>query len=328
MTYPEAQRIVREGDEQMKDKSYRKFPIGQEWGRFLRAKRASRRRPLTLESYETVGRRFTLRFADFDSLEPFAAKGTGPELILDFLDHHYGAAAEATYTQREEVLRSFFEWAYRTDRISADPMRKVERARRRQEGARRDRIPKGALHSLLGGPHSDRDYCGLLLLARLGLRREDLRLLQIGDIDLGQDEIRLRHVKGGGEEVMPITFPDLRDALFRYLAVRSLGAAEYLIYPKNSRLQHLSRPGIGLWFERCCERSGVAGYTMHQLRHAAADDFYEAGGGEEGAKLLLRHKSSDTTRVYLHRSAADDLRRRIRSVYLPGEEESGGHDST
>jgi hypothetical protein len=38
LTYEQAARIVRDG-EAVKDKSYRKYPIGQEWGRFLRARK-------------------------------------------------------------------------------------------------------------------------------------------------------------------------------------------------------------------------------------------------------------------------------------------------
>jgi site-specific recombinase XerD len=97
-----------------------------------------------------VGRLFALRHADFHSLEPFAEQA-GPELLLDFLDHYWGDADPGTLDQRTAVLRSFFDWAYRTDRISADPMRKVEKRRRRRQGARRTRIPAGPLARLVSG---------------------------------------------------------------------------------------------------------------------------------------------------------------------------------
>jgi hypothetical protein len=119
-----AARIVREA-EAMRDKSYRQHPLGQEWGRFLRSKRLAGARPNTLLAYETVGRLFTLRYADFETLEPFAGKD-GPELVIDFLERNWGEAGRATLDQRTAIMRSFFEWAYRVDRISADPMRKVE----------------------------------------------------------------------------------------------------------------------------------------------------------------------------------------------------------
>jgi site-specific recombinase XerD len=119
----------------VKDKSYRQFPLGQDVGRFLRAKRLERGvRPDTNRSYESVLRLLTLRHADFGTLEPFAHPQEGPELIHEFLDHYWGDAGEATMRQRMSVLASFFEWAYRTDRISADPMRRLQRPKRRNTG--------------------------------------------------------------------------------------------------------------------------------------------------------------------------------------------------
>lgn len=308
MEYAQAARIVRE-EQVVKDKSYRRFPIGQEWGRFLRAKRLAGCAPNTLLSYETVGRMFALRFADFDSLEPFV----DVELVLDFLDHHWGDSDPDTLDQRTNVMRSFSEWAWRTGRCSEDFMRRVEKRRRKKTGPQRARIPTGPLHRLLGGRHSDRDRCGLLLLGRLALRREDLRLLQIGDIDMGRDELYLRHVKGGGEDVLPIAWPEVRDALYLYLNTTDHSAAEYLIYPKTFRLKPMSRAGIALWFERRCDAAGVTGYTMHQLRHAAADDLRRATGSTADAQALLRHRDSKTTEQYLH-TDVDDLRRAIQQL--------------
>jgi integrase/recombinase XerC len=300
---------VREFEEAMRDKSYRGFPVGEEWGRFLRAKRLEGDAPATISSYETVGRMFTLRHADFESLEPFAEKGTGPELVLDFIERYWGEASEATRIHRFAVLASFFEWAYRTDRVSDDPMRKIKRPRQRRRGPARERIPEGPLARLVSGQETTRDAAAILLLARLGLRREDLRLLRVSEIDLARDEVYLRHAKGGEEHVLPIGFRDLREAL--YLELLDREALEYLLYPKRERTRPFSRPGIAAWFERCSLRAGVPGYTMHQLRHAAADDLRRRTGSTDAAKMLLRHESVATTEMYLH-PETEDLRRFIR----------------
>ena len=55
------------------------------------------------------------------------------------------------------------------------------------------------------------------------------------------------------------------------------------------------------------------GYTMHQLRHAAADDLRRASGSTATAQALLRHKSVATTEEYLH-TGVDDLRRAIEQL--------------
>jgi integrase len=62
---------------------------------------------------------------------------------------------------------------------------------------------------------------------------------------------------------------------------------------------------------------GVVGYTMHQLRHAAADDLRRATGSTVAAQQLLRHKSIATTEAYLH-ADVDDLRRVIEQLSSSG----------
>ena len=91
----------------------------------------------------------------------------------------------------------------------------------------------------------------------------------------------------------------------------SLGSC--LLYAKTERTRPLSRAGIDNWFRRCSGRAGVVGYTMHQLRHAAADDLRRATGSTAAAQALLRHKSVATTVAYLH-AGVDDLRRVIEQL--------------
>lgn len=311
-TYQDAARIMRDYEKLLvKDRSYQEFFLGQQAEAFLRAKRLELCTANTLHSYETVLRMFTLHYAYVESLEVFTEPQKGPALILDFIDHYWGDASEETIRQRFAVMGSFFEWAYRDDRIIADPMAKLRRPRRRGGGgARRPRIPEGPLTRLVSAQETLRDQAAILLLRRLGLRREDLRLLQIGDIDLARDEIHLRHGKGGEESVLPIAFRDLREALYLHLQTEQREPAEFLLYPKSEPASPFSATGIASWFERCCERAGIVGYSMHQLRHAAADDLKRATNSTTAAQALLRHKSSSTTEIYLH-STVDDLRQRI-----------------
>ena len=91
----------------VKDKSYRRYPLGEDVGRFLRAPRVERRSVNTRESYETVLRRLVLDHRDFESLERFC-ESDGYDLLIDFLDRHWGDSSGDTIGQRAAVLRSFF----------------------------------------------------------------------------------------------------------------------------------------------------------------------------------------------------------------------------
>lgn len=102
---------------------------------------------------------------------------------------------------------------------------------------------------------------------------------------------------------------------------RPIKPAEFLVYPKRERTRPFSPAGIDGWFRRCCDQAGVSGYTMHQLRYAAADDLNRASS-IYAAKQLLRHKSVATTEVYLN-SGVDDLRHAIKQLSSSPPHEQG-----
>jgi integrase len=308
LTYPEAVRIVREQERTVLDKSYQELPIGREVKEFLRAKKHEGCAANTLLSYESTLARLARFYAFFDDLEPFADRVGGPGLVYDFLEHHWGESDEDTLFQRRSAVASFFEWAYRVDRVAANPFAKMgKRKRKHTREARRAAFPADLFPPFLSAQESLRDQAALLLLRRLALRREDLRLLQIGDIDLVRDEVHLRHGKGGKRSTLPLVFKDLRDGLYLHLLAGEWGADEYLLYPHRARRRPFSHAGIDLWFKRCLERAGIRGLTMHQLRHLAIDDVRRQTRDMEAARMLARHSSVKTTEEYLH-SELDDLR--------------------
>jgi Phage integrase family len=55
------------------------------------------------------------------------------------------------------------------------------------------------------------------------------------------------------------------------------------------------------WFKRCLERAGLStDWSLHDLRHSAADALYRVTGDIVLAQQLLRHADVRTTRGYLH----------------------------
>lgn len=293
-----------------KNKGYQAFPLGREWKEFLRAKRVAGRRSNTLESYETVGDKFARYFEDFADLMPFVAE---PELILDFLEDQYPNVDPDTFQQRFAVMGSFFRWAYKTDRIINNPVEKIERPQRRRKEAARSRIPEADLSALTNAQETMRDKAAIMLLGRLGLRREDLRMLQLEDIDLATDEIRLNHGKGGKKAVLPLAFKPVQETLYLHLQERGGRPDEYLLYPWNNRHRPLSAAGIDKWFKRCLERAELTNYTMHQLRHAAIDEVRRQTHDVELARALGRHSNSAVTQAYLH-TEIEDLRTALEAM--------------
>ena len=91
--------MLREQERQIKDKSYRRSPVGQEVGRWLRALRWADLSPNTINSYEATLAKLATRHDDMEQLEDFCTP-LGTEYLRDFLDYHWGDCAPATRKQR------------------------------------------------------------------------------------------------------------------------------------------------------------------------------------------------------------------------------------
>jgi site-specific recombinase XerD len=294
----------------LKDKTYQRFPVGREVGRYLRALRWEEKSPSTLEAYESVLSRLALRHADFQGLDDFASP-VGTEYLREFLDINWGDLSVATRRQRLAILRSFFAWAVDNQKIGFDPARAIKSPRER--GRIRQAQTENVIRQLVQGQESLRDEALLLLMARRALRKNDVRMLQPRDCDLTRDVISLRHVKGGGEVLMPIEDDEILRLLYLVISGEGREPNEYLLYPKDDRLRPMDKSSVHRWFKACLERAGLPDFEMHELRHTAADDLWRRTGNLVLAQQLLRHKSIETTRRYLHPSE-DDLRAGLRLV--------------
>jgi site-specific recombinase XerD len=301
LTAAERARILREAT---KDKSYQETPLGHEVGLFLRAMRFKSDAPNTLDSYETTLSRFARDHADFSGLARFAAPD-GAELIEDFLARHWADAAAATRANRLAAVKSFFAWGVGRGLISWSPAAGIQgpRVRNRQRHAH----GMAMLKQLVYEQPQLRDRIGLQLLSRLGLRKNELRLIRLADFNLPTSEV-LVHGKGGKDAVLPYgVLAGLRDEIYLEVAAGHRAPEEYLLYPRAHPLRPMDQATIHRWFKRCLERAGLPSMIeMHELRHSAADTLWRATGDVVKAQSLLRHESLDTTRRYLH-PTSDDL---------------------
>jgi site-specific recombinase XerD len=303
--------MIREVERALKDKTYQQCPVGREVMRYLRALRWQESSPNTLEAYELVLGRFALWFADYLALSEFCSPlGTG--YIREFLDHYWGDLSVATRQHRLSVVRAFFTWAVEEQKIAYDPSRPIKSPR--VNSTIRIAHTRETTHALTTKQDSLRDEACLLLYVRRGLRKMDVGLLQILDIDLPRDVIALRHVKGGGEILMPIEDDEIARALYLTIVGDDRQPNEYLLHPRHTRLKPMHPVTIHRWFKRCLAKAGLPdNIILHELRHTAADELYRETKDIVLAQQLLRHKSIETTRRYLHPSDAD-LRAGLRQL--------------
>lgn len=123
-----------------------------------------------------------------------------------------------------------------------------------------------------------RDQAVLLLLARLGLRANDVATLQLSDIDWEQGLLRVAG-KNRRQTALPLS-QGVGDALLHY--VINHRPAVDTITARALRLAQIDTPSYG----------------AHILRHSAATAMLRQGASMDAIGAVLRHASIETTHVY------------------------------
>lgn len=293
--------------EAMKDKSYRASPVGGLVGRYMRTLKWAGNPDNTRNSYELPLARLAIDFAHYETLDEFT-----PDDVLGFLEEHWGEAAPATRAHRLAAVRSFFNWAVGEGRLESNPAGtlKAPKIRNRERHAYKPDV----IYQLVTAQESLRDQIALQLLGRLALRKNELRLLRLGDFNLADGTI-LIHGKGGKQVVLPLGFEQLRKDVELYVVGRNLD--EYLIHPTHiveRPLDPMDPASVHRWFKACLRRAGLPETVkIHELRHSAADNLWRTTGNLLLAQQLLRHESVATTQHYLHPSR-DDLAKALRQL--------------
>ncbi len=224
--------------------------------------------------------------------------------------------ARSSVARRAASVRSFLRWAARTERIPTDPSLRLLAPRRSatlpgvlQAAEARDLLEVAAMAADDDDPVHVRNRAMLELLYASGIRVGELVSLDVDDLDLGSDLVRVMG-KGSKERTVPFGIP-ARTALAGWLARRGelasatsgpalfLGRRGRRVDPRQVRevvhllLAHVpSAPDLG----------------PHGLRHSAATHLLEGGADLRMVQELLGHASLATTQIYTHVSV-ERLRR-------------------
>jgi site-specific recombinase XerC len=201
---PEAAAILRD---LLVDRRYREYPVGRTIARYIEYMRsewgATER---TLEDYSNILDKLALEYPDMELAE-FDGRAGGTEILREFISGRWGHVSPSTRGKVISTLKSFFRWCLECDLIEVDPTAKLRRPRRR--GAERHAHDPREIHALIRAQPRLRERVAISLMARLGLRKNELRMLRWADIDFVQGEVRI-HGKGGKVVDVPIPYDDLR----------------------------------------------------------------------------------------------------------------------
>jgi site-specific recombinase XerD len=157
-----------------------------------------------------------------------------------------------------------------------------------------------------------RDFAILKLLIRLGMRRGEVAVLALEDIDWRRAEIAVRG-KGNRCEQLPLPV-DVGDALAAYLRVARPASAEGRAVFVRAKAPHraLTPAGISQVVIAAGQKAGVGRVNAHRLRHTTATELLRSGAPLLEIGQLLRHRSPQTTAIY-----AKVDRERLRALARP-----------
>ncbi len=146
-----------------------------------------------------------------------------------------------------------------------------------------------------------RDYAILLMLARLGLRADEVATLTLDDIDWRASEMLVR-AKGRQRARMPIP-PDVGAAVVAYLrnGRPESSCRRLFIRTLSPHVGFASGSAITMIAKTALDRVGIAGCVhrgAHIFRHSLATELLRSGATLSEIGQLLRHQSHDTTRIY------------------------------
>jgi site-specific recombinase XerD len=146
-----------------------------------------------------------------------------------------------------------------------------------------------------------RDYAILMMLAKLGLRADEVATLTLDDIDWRSGEMLVR-AKGRQRARMPMP-PDVGAAAVAYLREgRPTSSCRRLFLRTLApHVGFASGCAITMVAKTALERAGIRGYAhqgAHIFRHSLATELLRSGATLSEIGHLLRHESRDTTRIY------------------------------
>jgi len=146
-----------------------------------------------------------------------------------------------------------------------------------------------------------RDYAILMMLAKLGLRADEVATLTLDDIDWRAGEMLVR-AKGRQRARMPIP-PDVGAAVVAYLRDGRPKSSCRRLFVRTlaPHVGFASGCAITMIAKSALDRVGIDGCAhrgAHIFRHSLATELLRSGATLSEIGQVLRHESHDTTRIY------------------------------
>ncbi|MEI6575106.1 MAG: tyrosine-type recombinase/integrase [Bacteroidota bacterium] len=252
---------------------------------------------------------FADRFLDFKFGESpdDLSKITGLD-IADFLHSLAGRVMPLRDKSIASIMRNFFRFLFQYEKIETNlalgiPSVAQKYGRRIPYHLTPDQVEEllEALRTLTTCNWKKRDYAMVLLMARLGLRPQEVIALQMDDIDWRKGEIFIRG-KGGYHD-KSLLLQDIGEAIADYVMHERKGTSRDLFLAYRSPYKPFKDAQIlNSILKQALEKTNIPRpkqYTVsYILRHSLATNLVQKGASLEEISNTLRHRSRQTTLLY------------------------------
>lgn len=231
--------------------------------------------------------------------------------------------AKRSIARQLSAVRSFYKWMHRDERVEVNPARAVATPKLpRTLPAWLDRTQAETLiqHATTRAQSlaftDVRNLAMLELFYSSGLRLSELRGIDLGDLDLVTQQVKVRG-KGRKERIVPLgdhaqrairNYLMKRDALLAALSGAKLSRGALFLSERGTRISARAiQHAMGALLDAVSEGGDL---STHSLRHTFATHLVDAGADLRAVQELLGHASISTTQVYTHTSVD-----RLKKVY-------------
>lgn len=163
------------------------------------------------------------------------------------------------------------------------------------------------IKKFLLGVRKYRDQVIIYLMLLCGLRSCEVLRLEVGDIDLIDDQIRVRG-KGDKQRLLPIP-PAVRKSLAHYIDYeRPLDCSHnrlITVLQGPCRGQPLTQEGLRTLFRHRRLTAGLARVHPHLFRHTFCTNMIRQGVSLPVVQKLMGHADIEVTMLYVHTSIDD-----------------------
>ncbi len=230
-----------------------------------------------------------------------------PEDFRDYLFHVMKEKAARSYIRLQfSALRTFYKFLRARKNLAHDPTAGLQLPKLQKK------LPvvltRAQIDELLSAPLRTpkqsaapkwmplRDAAILELFYSSGLRLSELAALDVADVDLYTESVRV-FGKGKKERVSPVGLPAL-EVIQRYRTAAKVHSGQLFI---NKQRRRISVRSIWLILRRYQRHTSIPiNISPHKLRHSFATHLLDRGADLRSVQALLGHASLSTTQIYTH----------------------------